>query len=140
MPTTQEIVDTLAQLTLFADLSKPQLEEVAHTFEEESFAEGQRILRQGFSGGGFYVILEGEASVRIDGQEINRISRGDFFGEISILLGEVPSADVVALGPLRCLVLPGPDVKDFLISHPTAMLRMLQTEARRLRNSNLWRS
>ncbi|MCA1832925.1 MAG: cyclic nucleotide-binding domain-containing protein [Actinomycetota bacterium] len=140
MPQTEEIVDTLAQLTLFGDLSKPQLEEVAHTFEEESFGEGQRILRQGFTGGGFYVILEGEASVRIDGQEINKISRGDFFGEISIILGEPPSADVVALGPLRCLVLAGPDVRDFLISHPTAMFRMLQTEARRLRNSNLWRS
>ena len=140
MPQTEEIVDTLAQLTLFGDLARPQLEEVVHTFEETWFADGQRILRQSFTGGGFYVILDGEASVRIDGKEINRISRGDFFGEISIILGEEPSADVVAIGPLRCIVLPGPDVRDFLVAHPTVMFRMLQAEARRVRNSNLWRS
>jgi hypothetical protein len=41
------IVESLAQLALFADLSHPQLEGVAHTFEEEVFAEGQRVLREG---------------------------------------------------------------------------------------------
>lgn len=139
MQRTDEIIDILASLTLFGDLSRPQLEAVAHTFEEQWFGEGQRILRQGFHGSGFYVILEGEASVNINGQERNRLSRGDFFGEISLLLGEEPSADVVALGRLRCLVLSGSELQEFLISHPPVAYRMLQTEARRLRNSNTWR-
>ena len=58
------VVDRLAQLTLFADLRWPELEAVAHTFEEEVFGAGQRVLRQGISGGAFYVILEGEAAGR----------------------------------------------------------------------------
>lgn len=135
-----EVVEVLARLSLFADLSRPALEGVAHTFEEELFAEGQRILRQGFAGTGFYVILDGEAAVRIDGEQRARLSRGDFFGEISILLGEPPSADVVALGPLRCLVLPGPEVEGFLVANPRVMFRMLQAEARRLRVTLQWRS
>ena len=132
MPETTEITRTLAGLTLFADLSIPELEATAHTFEEELVADGQRILRQGFTGGGFYVILEGEASVRIDGVERARLRRGDFFGEVSILLGGPPVADVVAIGPLHCLVLPGTELADFLLSYPSVMLRMLQTMARRL--------
>ena len=140
MPQQEEIIQTLAGLALFADLSRPQLEAVAHTFEEEWFGEGQRILRQGFSGTGFYVILEGEAAIRIDGQERARLARGDYFGEISILLGEAPTADVVALTGLRCLVLGGPHVESFLISQPQVMFRMLQSEARRLRNTILWQS
>ena len=44
--TNRDIVDTLAGLTLFGDLSRPQLEAVAHTFDEQWFSEGQRILRQ----------------------------------------------------------------------------------------------
>jgi len=138
--TNRDIVDTLAGLTLFGDLSRPQLEAVAHTFDEQWFSEGQRILRQGFTGTGLYVILEGQASVRIDGVDRATLGKGDFFGDISILLGEPPVADVVALQPLRCLVLGGPDTEPFLNSYPRVIYRMLQSVARRLRNANQWRS
>ena len=90
------VADRLAQLTLFADLRWPELEAVAHTFEEEVFGAGQRVLRQGISGGAFYVILEGEVSVVIDGEERSRLGRGEYFGEISALTGGVPVADIRA--------------------------------------------
>lgn len=135
-----EIADVLAGLALFADLTRPQLQAAAHTFQEEWFSEGQRILRQGFSGSNFYVIIEGDAAVRIDGETRAVLARGDFFGEISALLGEPPTADVVALRPLRCVALPGPETEAFLLAYPRVMLRMLQAQARRLRNANRWRS
>ena len=134
-----DVLESLAQLTLFADLSRPQLESVVHTFDEEVFAEGQRVLRRGLSGSGFYVILEGEASVRINGSERSRLARGDFFGEISALTGEPPSADVIATSLLRCLVVPAPQLTEFLLERPRVMLRMLQAEARRVRSANEWR-
>ena len=135
---TVPVVDRLAQLALFADLRRPELEAVAHTFEEEGFGEGQRALRQGISGGAFYVILDGEATVVIDGSERARLGRGDFFGEITALEGGVPIADVRADTLLRCLVLPGPELEAFLLEHPMVMLRMLKAEARRLRDANRW--
>lgn len=131
-----DIVDALAGISLFADLDRPQLRAVAHTFNEQSFAAGQRILRQGFAGGGFAVILDGEVAVRIDGQERVRLGKGDFFGEMALLLGDTPVADVVAVSPLRVLELAGPDLKGFLVAHPPVMYRMLQSVARRLRNAN----
>ncbi len=140
MPGTTEVVDVLAGLTLFADLSRPQLEAVAHTFEEEWFSEGQRIIRQGFAGNNFYVIIEGEAAVQVNGRDLSKLGRGDFFGEISVLLGEQPTADVVALSAMRCLVLPGPEIEEFLVGHPRVMFRMLQTAALRLRSTIQWRS
>lgn len=135
-----ELADVLAGFTLFGDLSRPQLEAITHTFDEEWFGEGQRILRQGFSGTGFYVILDGDAAVRIDGEDRAKLSRGDFFGELSILLNEPPSADVVALTPLRCLVLPRAELHDWLVSLPWVTLRLLQAELRRLSIANRWRS
>ena len=134
-----ELIDTLAGLALFADLSRPQLEAVVHTFEEEYFADGQRILRQGFSGSNLYVIVSGQAAVHVDGTQRATLARGDVFGEISVLLGEPPAADVVAVGPLRCLALPGPEVEGFLLTYPRVSYRMLQAEARRVRTANLWR-
>ncbi len=140
MATEDEIVDALAGFAIFADLTTPQLQAVAHTFEETWFPEGERILRQGLTGSGFFVILDGEASVRVDGQERATLGRGEFFGEVSILLGEPPVADIVATRPIRCLVLSGPKVESFLTAHPRVMYRMLQAQARRLRNANRWRS
>jgi CRP-like cAMP-binding protein len=136
----QELIDTIAGFALFADLTSPQLEGVVHTFEETAFVEGDRVLRQGLSGSGFFVIVDGEAAIVVDGEERARLGRGDFFGEVSILLQESPIADVVATRPLRCLVLAGPRVESFLVEHPRVMFRMLQAQARRLRAANRWRS
>jgi CRP-like cAMP-binding protein len=136
----EDVVDALAALTLFSDLGRPQLELVIHTFDETSFPAGQRILRQGFTGTGFYVVLEGEVAIRIDGEDRARLGRGDFFGEMSLLLGEPPVADVVAITPLRVLHLGGPELEPFLKQHPAVMYRMLQAVALRLRNANRWRS
>jgi hypothetical protein len=108
MPERSEIVDTMAGLALFADLTRAQVEGVSHIFEEQWFAEGERILRQGLGGSALYVILEGEAAVHVDGQRRAALSRGDFFGEISVLLGDPPSADVVAVRPVCCAVPAGP--------------------------------
>jgi CRP/FNR family cyclic AMP-dependent transcriptional regulator len=140
MASRPELTDAIAGFGLFADLSAPQLEGIVHTFDEMAFAEGERVLRQGLSGSGFHVIIDGEAAVLVDGQERARLARGDFFGEVSILLGEAPIADIVATRPLRCLVLAGPRVEAFLVEHPRVMYRMLQALARRLRAANRWRS
>ena len=138
--TQQELVDLLSSLTLFADLTRPQLEQVAHKMTEESFPVGQRILRQGFTGTGFYVILDGEVAVKIDGEERAKLAKGDFFGEMSILLGEPPVADIVTLRQLHALHLGGPELEGFLRDHPQVMYRMLKTIALRLRNASRWRS
>jgi CRP/FNR family cyclic AMP-dependent transcriptional regulator len=132
--------DTLSALALFADLTSSELEAISHTMEERYFAEGERILRQGISGSAFHIIIDGEAAALVDGREQNRLGRGDFFGEISVLLGESPSADVIATRPLRCAVLAGPQIEDFIVAHPKVAFRMLQAEARKLRNATRWRS
>lgn len=134
------VIDVISNLSLFADLSRPQLEAIDHTFEEQHFTAGERLLRKGFSGGGFFVIIDGEAVVQLDGQELARLGRGDFFGEVSILLGDLPTADVIAVGDLRCIVLPGPEVQGILMTYPSVMFRMLVSEARRLRDTLRWRS
>jgi CPA1 family monovalent cation:H+ antiporter len=135
---TDSYVEALSRLALFADLTHPQLEVVAHSFEEEVFAAGQRVIRQDVSGGGFYVILDGEAHVVIDGVERSRLTRGDFFGEISLLTDTHPTADVIAATVLRCLIIPDTELKPFLLKQPAVMYRMLQIEARRLRAANAW--
>ena len=141
MATTRNpLVDTLAGLSLFADVGAAELNSIAHVLDERRFADGERILRQGISGSAFYVILEGEAAIRLDGKDYGVLGRGDFFGEISILIGEAPVADIVARQGLRCVIIPGPDLQQFMLAHPPVMYRMLQAEARKLKQATSWRT
>jgi CRP-like cAMP-binding protein len=131
--------DDLARLALFADLAGPELEEVGDIFDEERHARGVRLAREGLSGTGFAVILSGEASVRIGGEERARLGPGEFFGEIAVFTGEPASADVVVDSEeLRCAVVDGPDLRPLLLRFPQIALRMHELSARRLRAANAW--
>jgi CRP-like cAMP-binding protein len=136
----EDLVETLRRFNLFADLDRAQLQAIADPDSERSFAAGERIMRRGMSGMGFYVILDGEATVTLGGEELNRLRPGDFFGEISTLLDEPLTADITAETPVRVLEIPGPRLKAFLLSYPQVMFRMLVTEARRLQEVLAWRS
>jgi CRP-like cAMP-binding protein len=130
--------EMLSRVTLFADLDGPQLEELAHTLDDERFPSGSHVLRKGLSNGGFYVILEGAASVIVDGDERALLQPGDFFGEASILSGDVAIADVVAHGELRCAVADAGELRPLLLKFPSIATRMLEAGARRLRAANEW--
>jgi CRP-like cAMP-binding protein len=132
--------ELLSRVALFADLDGPQLEEVSHTLDDERFPSGSSVMRQGLSNDGFYVILEGTASVVVDGDERATLKPGDFFGEASILIGGAAIADVVAHGDLRCAVADAGDLRPLLVRFPSIAIRMLEAGARRLRAANEWQT
>jgi CRP-like cAMP-binding protein len=137
---TTDLAESLSRFNLFADLDRIQLEAIADPDGERTFAAGERIMRRGMSGSGFFVILDGEAIVKVGDDELNRLHPGEFFGEISTLLGEPLTADVIAQTPMRVLEIPGPKLEAFLLSYPRVMYRILLTEARRLQEVLAWRS
>jgi CRP-like cAMP-binding protein len=137
---TTDLAESLARFNLFADLDRTQLEAIADPDGERTFSAGERIMRRGMSGTGFYVILDGEAIVKVGDDELNRLRPGEFFGEISTLLGEPLTADVIAETPMRVLEIPGPKLEAFLLTYPRVMYRMLLTETRRLQEVLAWRS
>jgi CRP/FNR family cyclic AMP-dependent transcriptional regulator len=135
-----DFVEDLGRLALFADLPKAELETIARSCDEVSFREGEWIIRQGDAHSAVYVIVDGEVAVVIDDEDRRVLSTGSFFGEVSVLLGEPASASIVTRTRLRCLVVPGAEVQDFLVSHPLVTYRILQAEARRLRTASEWRT
>src|SRR5882672_3865967 len=90
MDVRDDVVEIISGFSLFAGLSTPELDLIARVFEEAWFGEGDRILRQGFTGSSFYIILEGTAVIQVDGKKRESLRPGDFFGEISCLLGVPP--------------------------------------------------
>jgi len=130
------LVDSVSRLWIFADLSQAELEALLPGLEEVSFSEGSWVMRRGDMEPGLFIIVDGEVSVVIEGEELAALTAGSFFGEISALIDEPVVADIIARTPLRCLYVPPDDVEAFLIANPKVMYRMLQTEARRLRTTD----
>jgi CRP-like cAMP-binding protein len=131
-----ELQDSLARLALFADFAPADFERLLSIAQEVSFPEGVRVVERGQLDIGLHVIVEGEVGVVFQDEELAVLPRGSFFGEISCLLGEPVVADIVARSPLRCLVIPPQEVDTLLLQHPRVTLRMLKTEARRLKTTD----
>ncbi len=130
------LLASISRLGLFADLAEDELELLLPRMREVTFDEGEWVVRRGQQNIGLHVIVDGEAGVVFNDEELAVLPKGSFFGEISALLHEETVADVVARAPLRCLFVPETDVEAFLLASPRVMLRMLQTEARRLRTTD----
>lgn len=96
-------LDVLRRVPLFEGLSKPQLRYVLRETKEEPFSPGQTIVREGTSGGRFYLILEGRAKVIINNRSRRTLGPGDFFGELSLIDREPRSATVQAETHIRAL-------------------------------------
>src|SRR5882672_5471325 len=140
MDVRDDVVEIISGFSLFAGLSPPRPHPIGAGFQGTLVREGDRILRQGFTGSSFYIILEGSAVIQVDGKKRESLRPGDFFGEISCLLGVPPTADIVAERSMRCLVMPAAQLEGFLVANPRVMYRVLQGEARKLRSTIGWHS
>jgi CRP/FNR family transcriptional regulator, cyclic AMP receptor protein len=127
-------LERLGRLGILADLPEPELRDLASELDERSFPEGHWVLRRGGQGAGLFIIVDGEVGVVVDDDVRATLATGSFFGEVSILLDEPATADIVVRKALRCLVIPPERAEAFLLAHPRVMFRMFQTEARRLRS------
>ena len=121
---------------MFRGLGREELMAIANSSKEMAFAKGDAMVREGESGLGFYLILEGRAVVKTKGKELTRLGRGSFFGEMSLLDDQPRSADVVAEEPTKCRVLLRWNFWSAVSKNPKIARAMLQEMARRLRATN----
>ena len=117
---------------LFASCSKRELEEIARIADEIDLREGKEMTRQGSRGREFFVLLEGEADVTRDGETINRLGPGDFFGEIALVSDSPRTATVTATTPVRTLVVTATSFKRLLDDQPEIQRKVLVQLAERL--------
>ena len=65
--------------------------------EERNVRAGTQIVRQGhMSGVDFFVIVDGEVAVTVDGKEVARLGPGDHFGELALIGERERSSTVTA--------------------------------------------
>lgn len=108
----------LEGIALFATLTAEDRAVLARQLEVEPFRPGTRIVTQGSPGYAFYVMRDGAADVVRDGEVVDRMRRGDFFGEHACLGDSVRNATVVATEPGAAWCLFGTRFRVFRAQHP----------------------
>lgn len=90
----------LSSVDLFSSMTPELRLEIARAAPISVFGSGEAIVRQGEPGQSMFVMCTGTVSVVLepDRQEIARVERGGYFGEMSLLTGEPRSATVLAVG------------------------------------------
>jgi CRP/FNR family cyclic AMP-dependent transcriptional regulator len=103
---------------------------------QRSFEDAEIIFDEGDEGIDLYVIQSGQVEITrssTTGQRtVARLRAGDFFGEMSVVLGEVRTARAVAIGNTELLELDGETLEAMCIERPEIAIRMIQRLAVRL--------
>lgn len=100
----ESVVAFLVATPLFDGLDAAERGDVVRIMEVRQLREGEVVFREGDLGDAWYVIFEGTADVLKESEagprEVARLSRGECFGEMSILDGSARSASVQAVTDL----------------------------------------
>ena|SRR6266481_418069 len=135
-------IDTLRQVPLFESLDDEAAGELSHLLESVDCKTGTPLFRAGDQGDAMYIIERGKVRISVqatDGQELTltELGRGDFFGEMALLLdGQRRSANAVVAEDARLALLSREHFLSFMRSSPDVALEMLTALANRLRRTD----
>jgi len=128
-----KVIPLLQKTPIFAKTSPSSLKAMLKSAVEKTVAAGDKLVRKGETGAGFYLILDGQTEVIADGKTLAKFGPGAFFGELAVIDGAPRTADVVAKTETTCLVVTQWAMRSIISAHPEIALSMLEELARRLR-------
>jgi CRP-like cAMP-binding protein len=114
----------LRGIELFAGLSRKQRRQLALRADEVEVEAGRVLCGKGKAAHVFFVIEDGTVRVERDGQYLDQLGPGDFFGEMGLLEESPRNADVIAETTLRVMVLSGRALKELERESPDLARRL----------------
>ena len=123
----------IGSVPFFSSLNAKDKKRLLAQGKEISYKAGNTIVAEGTTGVGFFLILEGKAEVRKKGKVLATLSKGQFFGEMSLIDDLPRSADVIALQPTKCWAITSWSFASLIKAQPKLALGMLKEVVKRLR-------
>ena len=141
----------LGKIDLFKELGSDALKRLAADTKLVYFPEGHLIRDISWRGNvdssdgdGLYIIKSGSAKVSTSSETgevaavIAILREGNWFGEIGLLDGLPPSANVVSMTPMECFFLPRRAFLEALKENPEIAVGMLPGLGRMVRSADQW--
>ncbi|HEX4466700.1 MAG TPA: cyclic nucleotide-binding domain-containing protein [Solirubrobacteraceae bacterium] len=128
--------DALRKVRFLAPLNDRNIKRLAGSMTERAAAAGDDLVEQGTGGVAFFAILDGEATVMIDGREVRKLGPGDHFGELALIVPDVQrTASVRADTEMHLAAMSSWNFKGFVSEHPEVTWPLLVTLAEQLASS-----
>jgi CRP-like cAMP-binding protein len=125
-------MSAIEDIACFADCIE-QLQRIESFATTVDVGRGRTLWRPGRSQRQFLVIVDGEATVTVDGIDVATLGPGCGFGEVSVLTPRGRrDATVTATTPMTLLVLHRGEFQTLLQYAPVVVRRVQQESARRL--------
>lgn len=110
----------LAEIDFFKGCTRRQVEDIAKLVSSRHLSSGDVLCRQGDFETDVFVLVDGEASVEINGKQVAVVGAGEVVGELSMEKGGHRTATLTASTPLHVLVLDPREVDSVLAADPSS--------------------
>ncbi len=141
MVSRRHLAEHLKDVPLFSACSRSELKTLARHTAEVQVPVNTVIVKEGERGDSFYVVIDGEASVRRRAGKSNRtvatLRPGGWFGELALLDPAPRNATVTATEPTTLAVIDARVFKALVRDVPAMSEKLLAGLARRLRDADL---
>ena len=138
----EDIYTVLKRIPIFRGLNNREIKMVERILHRRTYQEGEVIFREGEPGVGMYIIESGSvySTLGKEKKTLAVLSKGDFFGEMALLLESPRTATATAASPLKMLGFFQPDLFHLLETQPRTgnkiLIRLAQMIAERLRQTS----
>jgi len=127
-------LEALGKVPLFALCTPKELRFIAQEGDEIDVPAGKVLIKQGLPSDTFYIQLNGESEVKVDGKVRRVLALGDFFGEIGMMDRGPGTATVTTLTPSRFFVMSHAQFRDAIKANDSLMVKVLRVMGERLRD------
>jgi CRP-like cAMP-binding protein len=127
----------LSDFAFFKNIDAKDLEKVVKFFRVKKLNKGDIVIRKGDPGGNFYIIVSGSVNVINDrGMTISSLTKGDVFGEMSLICNDSVGATIQVQEPSSILYIDRKNFQKILEQYPATQLYFTRLMAKRLTTSN----
>jgi CRP-like cAMP-binding protein len=133
--------ELIRNIALFASMDDEDLSNIQTSLRETKIKQGDSLFRKGDEGTSLYIVKSGTVKIVLPSAEGDEIivtifSKGDYFGEMSLVDEEPRSADAIAMEETELYVLKRSDFLSFLQSNVEAIKSVLSVLSKRLRRTD----
>ncbi|HKI77297.1 MAG TPA: cyclic nucleotide-binding domain-containing protein [Ignavibacteriaceae bacterium] len=126
-----DLQKSLLSIPIFEGLSQRDCSMLMSIIHHRIYITDEYVFYQGDPGLGLYLIREGEVEIRRTDKDGDihiqtHLKRGDFFGELALVDGELRSASAVATADTKLAVIFKPDIDEFIEKFPKKGIKILQ--------------
>ena len=96
---------------------------------EQTFGNGDVIIKEGDSGNTFFQLLEGKVGVykdydKADEVKLAVLEQGQYFGEMAVIENYPRSSTIVAEGDVKVLEIAAEELKEYISQNPDKILEI----------------